>query len=309
MKHRNLRRTGSYSFFILSLLSFFFLSCEYHNFSTPQPADKESLYEFPRELRGSWVVINDTIEETISLSDSRKMLPGDLFSGIEAGPSPDPGNYISRVSKPQTEDSQYYFVEKEHAYLITTSEEKVLMGDWPRLSQNGGMLNPPIFYGSVRSIRYDSLQKRTDTVYNYMLHDNFIYEVGDKGLLEKGYPYLTAGDTILFTKRDTLCIDMGQNAFLRKLNKQFYVLNIRSRILGEEISSFNNWWRIFVLEKREDGSIQLWIPASKAAKLPCMFYSVDAESYYFDCSWTTDEMVRLLNEGYFVVTDKLSKVN
>jgi hypothetical protein len=308
MKLCNIRINGGYSFFILSILSLSLLSCEYHNFSTPQPADKENIYEFPRELRGSWVVINDTIEETISFPGNRKTIPGDLFSGIEAGPSPDPGNHISGISKAQTEDSQYYFVEKEQAYLITISGEKVLMGDWPRLSQNGSILNPPIFYGSLRSIRYDSLEKRTDTVYNYMLHDNIIYEVGDKGLLEKGYPYITIGDTILFTKRDTLCIDIGQNAFLRKLNKQFYVLNIRSRILGEEISSFNNWWRIFVLEKKEEGTLQVWVPASKSAELPCMFYSVDAESYYFDCSWTTEEMLRLLQKGYFSRTDKLLKV-
>lgn len=307
MKHRNLHLIGGYSFFILFLLPVFLLSCEYHNFSNPQPADKENMYEFPRELRGSWSVIND-VEETFGFSDTVKILPGDMFTGNEAGPQPGSANYTYPVSKSMTNDSSYYVVEKEYAYLITTSEERVLMGDWPRLSQNDGILNPPIFYGSLRSIRYDSLEKRTDTVYNYMLHDNVIYEVGDKGLLERGYPYITLSDTIIFTKRDTLCIDIGQNAFLRKLNKQFYVLNIRSRVLGEEIASFNNWWRIFVLEKKADGTLQVWVPASKSAQLPCMFYSVDSESYYFDCSWSTEEMLRLLQTGYFTRTDKLVKI-
>ena len=307
MKHRNLRCNGGYSFFILSLLSAFLLSCEYHNFSNPQPADKENIYEFPRELRGSWSVIND-VEETFGLSDTVKVVPGDQFPVNESGPQQGSVNYTYPASKPMANDSSYYVVEKELAYLITTSEERVLMGDWPRLSQNGGILNPPIFYGSLRSIRYDSLEKKADTVYNYMLHDNIIYEVSDKGLLEKGYPYITIGDTILFTKRDTLCIDIGQNAFLRKINKQFYVLNIRSRVLGEEISSFNNWWRIFVLEKKEDGSLQVWVPASKSVQLPCMFYSVDAESYYFDCSWTAEEMLQLIQNRYFSTTDRLIKV-
>lgn len=308
MKHRNLRRNGSYSFFLLFLLSFSFLSCEYHNFSAPQPADKENIYEFPKELRGNWAVINTISEETLGLTEKFESVPGEIAGANESGPLQGSAHSSFPVSKPATNDSAYYVVEKQHAYLITSSEERVLMGDWPKLSQNGGILNPPIFYGSLRSIRYDSLEKRTDTVYNYMLHDQVIYEVGEKGLLEKGYPYITTGDTILFTKSDTLCIDLGENASLRKLNKQFYVLNIRSRILGEEVSSFNNWWRIIVLEKKQDGTLQVWIPASTTAKLPCMFYSIDSESYYFDCSWSTEEMLHLLSAGYFTTTDQLRKV-
>lgn len=308
MKHRNTRYNGVYYFVILLTLPLFFLSCEYHNFSNPQPADKENIYEFPKEFRGNWAVINNTYEESLSSAHAIKALAGDMFAGNEAGPQHNSADYGFIESKPQGNDSAYYIVEKEHACLVTTSEERVLMGDWPRLSQNNGILNPPIFYGSVRSIRYDSLKRKTDTVYNYMLHDNYIYEVGNKGLLEKGYPYRAVNDTIFFTKRDTLYIDIGENAFLRKLNKQFYVLNIRGRILGEEIASFNNWWRLFVLERKEDGAIQLWVPASKSAQLPCMFYSVNSESYYFDCSWTTDEMLRLMQNGYFTATDKLIKI-
>ncbi len=130
-----------------------------------------------------------------------------------------------------------------------------------------------------------------------------IYEIREEVFLEKGYSFRLDADTIIVFKNDTICVDLGQNAFLRKLNENLYVLNIRNSILGEESS----WWRLILLEKTKEPVIKLWECDSKAGELSSMFYSqlVKRDVFYFDSKWSASQMLELIEQGYFTVSATL----
>jgi hypothetical protein len=127
----------------------------------------------------------------------------------------------------------------------------------------------------------------------------------DERFLEKGHPFVLENDTLVLLKYDTICVDLGQNAFLRKLNESFYVLNIRNTILGEE----NVWWRLIVLETNNENNMNIWECTSKTAELPSMFYSesIKRDIFYFDSKWSAKEMLGLIRKGYFSVTSAIIK--
>ena len=302
--------------FFVCCTSLFFSSCDFYNFSQAQPVDKENIYEFPKEFQGNWTAANDngnwiasndniagTFNSTKTLKEfQRYRFSGSVFQSILKKKDPD----FRESGHSKNDDSVLYFVDKKSAMFIIHTKEKILTGAWPRLNSKGDFLYPPDSYSSIKKIEYDSLQKPIDTIDNYLLRGNYIYEVDDEGMLGKGYSYLSSKDRITVFKYDTICIDLGQNAFLRKLDANFYVLNIRKTILGEE----SYWWRIMVLEKNNDQSFNIWECTSKSEKLPSMFYSRDSKItiFYFDSKWTSAEMLRLINEGYFRISTDLIKI-
>ncbi|HEX6846432.1 MAG TPA: hypothetical protein VF144_05615, partial [Chitinophagaceae bacterium] len=151
-----------------------------------------------------------------------------------------------------------------------------------------------------------SLSESIDTIDNYVIRKDRIYEIcDDDRFLEKGYPFFIDKDEIVVLQYDTICVDLGQNAFVRKLNDNLYVLNIRNSILGEESS----WWRLIVLEKTHENKMNLWECDLKAGDLSSMFYSKSARNdvLYFDSQWTSAEMLELISKGYFSLSSTLVK--
>lgn len=154
--------------------------------------------------------------------------------------------------------------------------------------------------------RQATMRIQVNTADNYVLRNDDIYELDD-GFLGKGYPFLLSGDYITVTKKDTICIELGHNAFLRKLDANLYVFNIRKLILGED----NYWWRVMILEKKRNQSFKIWECTSKSGNLPSMFYSKGSKSniFYFDSKWTAEEMLGLMKEGYFEITSVVTKID
>ena len=172
-------------------------------------------------------------------------------------------------------DSAWYFIEKNYALVIFHCKEKIAMAAWPKLNDKGNLFFEPTDH-AFKKIQYDSLLNPIDSVSNYVIRENKIYEISEERFLEKGYPFFYENDTIVVLKYDTISIDLGQNAFLRKLNDSFYVLNIRNTILGEESS----WWRLIILQQHQDRSIGLWECDSKSGELPSMFFfKISKERY------------------------------
>jgi hypothetical protein len=203
--------------------------------------------------------------------------------------------------------NHYYVVNKKNVLVITHDKSKIVKGTWPKPNEKGDTLMPPWPFNPFTTIIYDSLRKRIDTINNYVLSKNKIYKVNDERFLEKGYSYQTDKDTIIVFEIDTIFIDLGQNAFLRQLNKNFYVLNIRNSILGVDGADVSDWWWVMVLEIKEDKTLNIWQCTNKSYEFPCMFYDRPSKSdiFYFDCEWTTADMLRLIKEGYFAVSSKL----
>lgn len=242
-----------------------FSSCDSYNFSAPQPVDKANIYEFPNELRGKWLVKNES-------------------------------------------DGQFYYFNKKYVLLVFSDTDKIVKGAWPKIDGTGKVIYVPGSYSSVETITYDSLKKAVDTATNYLFRNGLVYEITDRKFLKKGHPFAMDNDTVVAVKNDTICIDLGQNAFLRQLNRNTYVLNIRNSILGEDASDYSNWWRLIILERKSDQAYTLWECTSKTGELPCHFFAGISKSniFYFDCQWTSAEILQMMKEGYFEVSSEIS---
>lgn len=282
----------------------FLASCDYYNFSEPQPVDKENIYEFPIEFHGKWLprdTFESSIEFTAPLDGKKEYLEKSKGPNLHAGYLISTG--IHGTNPKKNEDSSFYIINKKNVWLVIYSKEKIVTGAWPRLGKNGEFIYPAgeSFLYHQKEIKYDSLKRPSDTTDNYILNGGYIYEVYDNGFLNRGYKYHYDHDTIIVEKKDTLPIDLGQNAFLRKLNAKSYVLNIRNSILGDE----NNWWRLIVLDKKGNDTIIMRECSSKTGNLPCMFYAKNSKSdiFYFNCKWTSGELLSLIDQGYFNETE------
>ncbi|HEX4876588.1 MAG TPA: hypothetical protein VFV31_07945 [Chitinophagaceae bacterium] len=286
MKKKNWHITP-WLFLFSAVLSIQLASCDAYNFSQPQPADRENMYVFPDEMLGKWK--EDTFTTEIDFSVPLNNNSGDKY-------------YDNTQPLPADENEGVYIITKHYVSLIFTSGEKIVKGAWPQLT-NGNEFRYPdryfSYYKVMQTISYDSLKHPVDTTDNYILYRHKIYEKTQDRLLEKGYSYYSIGDTIVVLKKDTLTIDLGQNAFLRKLNASLYVLNIKNGILSDEMDPA--WWKVILLQITADDKIVQWEPASKSSRLGCMFYERPSKSdyFYFDCQWSSDELLRLKAEGYF----------
>lgn len=180
-------------------------------------------------------------------------------------------------------------------YLSGEYEEKIITSAWPRIDSNGFFTGPPFWGRSLYTINYDSLKRPIDTVSNYLLRGGYIYEISYDSSINNGKPYHRIGDTIYVAHSDSTWLDLGQNAFLRKLAKNMYTINILNRTIGMED---NNWWQVFIIEKNNAGSVIILGCNDKSEKLPEMFYAKQG-NYYFDSNWTTEEMLQLIRKGYF----------
>ncbi len=222
---------------------------------------------------------------------------------IEEFPKDFRGNWISE------EGDEMIYIGKRHANLTRKDGmQKIVKGAWPKIDDTGAFVfNNPYYYRSFQIINYDSLRRPVDTSTNFMVRGNYIYGMDGKGLLGSGYPYRVDNDTIIMIKNDTFTLDLGRNAFLRKLNNQFYVLNISNSILGGFLDGENsNWWQVLILEKKDKQLINLWSCEDKITLNPSMFYDHDG-NYYFDSEWTAEEMLQLIKDGNFSDGDKLTR--
>jgi hypothetical protein len=202
------------------------------------------------------------------------------------------------------EDSTITFlVNKANVSMIQTHDEKVVVGAWPKPGKNGAYIYTPHFYKSMETIHYDSSKNPIDTIAKYLLRRDKVYEKTVDGFLKNGFPYRQDKDTLIISVKDTVSIDLGKNAFLRQLNKNIYAFNFIQNSLNEHTT----WWEVTLLEIKDDKTIYLWDVTSKVKNLPCMFYSNNG-SNYLDCQFTTAEMIGLMKDSTFEVSDPLHKM-
>lgn len=201
---------------------------------------------------------------------------------------------------PEEGEDSYYRITRKNVAIITRDTIGIVSGAWPAITSSGEMIEVPFSFMPFSSITYDSLKRPVDTSSNYVVAGNLIYEMTRTGFLNRGYPFYTIADSIYYLQDDTLFIDLGQNAFLRSLNKNFYMLNILNRVHGKWWADLNDWWLLVLLEKNDQSSFNVWKPSSKLVKLPCLILPGDSSGlHYYGCAWTNDELLRLIKDGYF----------
>lgn len=207
------------------------------------------------------------------------------------------------------QDKDEYFVDKKYILFISTDTEKIVKGLWPKLGEKGKHLFPGSGYREFSTIEYDSLNKPIDTINNFLLRGDYIYEYENKRYLNKGYPWHQLQDTFIVIMSDTFSIDLGQNAFLRQVDKNLFALNVRNRILGFDDKKFDDWWHLTLLKINGNNSIEILEESSKMKSLSCVFQTGAPlpDYYYSDCMWTKTELQKMFKNGYFEVNNDLAK--
>ncbi len=200
------------------------------------------------------------------------------------------------------EESDSLYISKKHVDFFIREVEKIVPGAWPRLNDTGGYVYPSYPGTAFQTIEYDSLKKPVDTINNFLLKDNYAYAINGKHLLEKGYPCRINDDSIIVMKNDTVSIDLGQNAFLRRLNKDFYVLNLHIKNM---LFDQNGWWQLVIIERKKD-TVNLWYCNDKLLKQSSILYEYGSENY-LDSKWTTTDMLRLMEEGSFSIDNRFKR--
>ncbi len=253
--------------FITSFIYFsafaFIQSCQISHYLYPQPVDQKNIENFPKAFRGQW-------------SEEEQQDEGG--------------------------EGSFFLISKKNAAIIIHGTDTIIKGAWPRKDNNGTYMPPPPFIKAFSTINYDSLKNPVDTVANYLIKDSLIFRMEGSQGLSKGYRFYITGDSIILLQKDTNFIDLGKNAFLRKLNSRFYMLNVRNRVLGESWAEANDWWQLNLIETTGKSSFNIWDQTEKFKELPYMVLLKDtafSSDYFYDCRWTTNELLRLIKEGYF----------
>lgn len=282
------------------IIPFLFISCTSYNFSTPQPSDQDNLYQFPDEFLGKWKdkdsVITYEFEMTLPLNDRG----GSLFNPEETNK-----NKISFGN--EFADSDFYCIYKEYMVWVHVENKKIIKGAWPKLDDKKEFVYQAKDYATMAKIIYDSLKNPVDTFINYIIRGNKIYEKDPEGFLDRGNNFTLAKDTIIIHKKDSAFLDLGKNAFLRKLTNNIYVLNIHNGILS--MKDLENWWTLIILETTGNNSFTRWECSLQSTGISCMFYKrpPNYHDFYFDCRWNTTEMLRLFRGGYFEEAASMEK--
>lgn len=194
---------------------------------------------------------------------------------------------------------------KDHIEIISKDYSDVVKGVWPKKNERGEFVYPGGGgYRGMYTVNMDSLKQPKDTVPEFLLNGGHIYAITNEGKLEKGYHYTIDKDTFRVHKTDTITLDLGRNTFLRKIDNNFYVLNILNQVIGIE----NRWWQIMLIQKNGKDTIDTWQCSFTLTKEPTMFYEKYSD-YYFNSNWKAAEIKKLIEKGCFEKCDPLKRVH
>ncbi len=201
------------------------------------------------------------------------------------------------------DDSVLVLVDKTTISVVINETEKVVKGAWPRREASGNFTYLPPGYRSFKMVMLDSLQQPVDTVDNFLLNGEHLYELSDKELPVQGYHYSTDDDTLIVSQKDTFCVDIGRNAFVKNIDHGFWAFNIRNQVLGND----SRWWQLFLLEQIREDEIHIWYCSHPLVKSPFMFYEKQ-NNYFFNSNWTAKELLDLTKSGGFEPCNRWRKL-
>jgi hypothetical protein len=195
------------------------------------------------------------------------------------------------------------FVDSSSVSFIDIAEEKITLDSNFILVNKTNISNPAIRYRQINKVSYDTLGLPYDTSIAYIIRHPLIYKITNEDLLETGYKYKQVKDTVIIYRNEKQGIDMGNNAFLRKVTSNMYVFNISNRILIRN----NYWWQITLAEKTPNDEINFYVLSDKIKTINPMFYSY-TDYYYYDAQWKPADILRLMKEGYFEKTNTFKRI-
>lgn len=278
--------------FLLVLVS----SCSTFYFEQPMPVDRPNSNDFPTHLTGTWQSFPDTGVYMINFPDS-----GRASSGYAVAPLSGKRKKYQRSQLNSSDDSLSLIIEETYFAVIVSRLQKIVKGAWPKLNASREFVYPSEeVYEFEKLIVYDSMRQPVDTVDQFIFRNAKMYDVDQDGIMSTGRAYWPDRDTFIMKSIDTLFFDLGNNAMLRQLNDRFYVLNIRGGVAFER----NNWWQIYIIEKKADNIFSTWECSRKTKELPSLIYLYQDHTFYFNATWTAADIIQMMSNGYFVETDE-----
>jgi hypothetical protein len=102
---------------------------------------------------------------------------------------------------------------------------------------------------AFRHSHFDHDMNRLDTINDFVIRDNKIYKATEGKLTLLG-TFKDAGDSALVMPMEKARFDLGENYFLRKVNKDLYILNLKEGNLLSDLSDgFRpNWLFAFAIK-------------------------------------------------------------
>jgi hypothetical protein len=171
--------------------------------------------------------------------------------------------------------------------------------------------NIEIYNGIVDSISYERgrrglghiIRNRwgVDTVLDYFIKKNKIYERVYNKFLKPGQDYTIKNDTTLIIHQKHLHkleFKLGEDFFLRKVNKDIYLLNLRE---GNALSEWV-WYHVYLLKTEKDGSItvgQISEHTPDSVTIREMNIGEHNTNTYLTCHWTKAETLKAIDKGFF----------
>ncbi|QNA43159.1 hypothetical protein [Lacibacter sediminis] len=271
-------------------------SCTTFYFEQPLPTDRPNSNEFPAHLTGTWQSLPDTGVYMINFPDS-----GKISSGTNSMPFYWKPEAQQRSPFYSSNDSLSLLIEETFFAVIINGIEKIAKGAWPKLNKAREFVYPEgEVYEFEKLIVYDSLRQPVDTVDQFISRNAKMYDVDYEGTMSTGRAYWQEQDTFIMRSIDTIYFDLGKNAVLRQLNDRFYAVSFRGSVTGER----NNWWQLYIIEKKADHIFSTWECSRKTKDLPSLIYLYQDHTFYFNATWTTVELMKLMADGYFIETDE-----
>ncbi len=201
-------------------------------------------------------------------------------------------------------DNETVVIDARNLSFTDKVSRRVVKGYWPKKINADSLQYLPGSYLAEHTVVYDSLNRPVDTINSFVIQKEHIIELKDDKTLGLRYDYKINKDTLMIDEVDTLWLDLGRNAFVRKIDDRYYALNILSGIVEES----RNWWQLIIFEKTAADSISVWTGASKLEESPYMFYSFK-NNYYFDCSLSSRELLKMIKKNQFEISNHLTRLN
>jgi hypothetical protein len=155
-----------------------------------------------------------------------------------------------------------------------------------------GIMDRPTGYYSFKSVKYDTTLKMLDTVSNYIIKDNLIYEI--KNGLQRGCPFTVKKDTIYCVCKNKFILELGEKFFLREITKGQYIVNVHESLV---IRPESEWWQILLMEIGTD-KVKTYFPNSKIRTEGELIYRSNDE-YFFSTQWSRAGIQQKIKEGLF----------
>lgn len=141
---------------------------------------------------------------------------------------------------------------------------------------------------------------------SYILKDHHIYVIDkEERELSKGFPYKIINDTVVFQEQEVYEIELGNNAFLKKVKKN-HILNTKQE---------NQWWELILLNKDTNGNIIVCLLDIKDLNKFTNYehihsFKPEYDRYdYIEANWTKKELLEMLDQGMFSDTLFILDVN